>query len=59
MNVKPLRMALWGEGVLVHAMKAFLATTLDGGELSASCPGNSASWERAPGTYWIDGWWDP
>jgi len=50
MNVEPLRMVLQGEGVHVHAMKAFLTTALDGGELSASHPGYSTSSERTPST---------
>jgi len=43
-------MVLQGEGVPVHAMKAFLTTALDGGELSASNPAYSTSRERTPST---------
>ena len=50
MNVEPLRMVLQGEGVHMHAMKAFLTTALDGGELSASHSGYSTSSERTPST---------
>ena len=51
MNVESLRMILQGEGVPVHAMKAFLTTALDVGELSASHLGYSTSSERAHTTY--------
>jgi hypothetical protein len=37
----------------------FLASTLAGGEWSASHPGRLIPGERAPGTYWIGGWVDP
>jgi len=50
MNVEPLRTVLQGESVPVHAMKAFLTTALDGGELLASHPGFSTSRERTPST---------
>jgi hypothetical protein len=33
-----------------------LASALDGGEWSASCPGRFTSRERAPGTRYIGGW---
>ena len=59
MNVESLRMILQGEGVPVHAMKAFLTTALDVGELSASHLGYSTSSERAHTTYWRDGWLNP
>lgn len=51
MNVESLRTVLQCEGVPVHAMKAFLTTALDVGELSASHPGYSTSRERTYTTY--------
>jgi len=38
---------------------AFLTSTLDGGEWSASRPGRFTLRERAPGTHWIGGWVGP
>ena len=59
MNVEPLRTVLQGEGVPVHAMKAFLTTALDGGELSASHPSYSVPGVKVPSTHLIGGWVGP
>jgi hypothetical protein len=48
--------AYWGVDVQLHA---FLTSTLDGGEWSASHPGRLTPRERAPGTQWIGGWVGP
>jgi hypothetical protein len=46
-------MKTWGsEGV----DPPFLMSALDGGDLSASCPGRFTSRDRAPTTHWIGGW---
>jgi hypothetical protein len=44
--------AYWGSGGIAHA---FLTSTLDGGELSASIPDRFTPRERAPGTHCIGG----
>jgi hypothetical protein len=36
-----------------------LASTLVGGEWSASCPGRFTAGERTPGTHWIEDWVGP
>jgi hypothetical protein len=48
--------AYWGVEVELHA---FLTSTLDGGECSASRPGRFTSREKLPGTNWIGGWVGP
>jgi hypothetical protein len=40
-------------------LHAFLTSTLNGGEWSASRPGCFTPRERAPGTHWIGGWVGP
>jgi hypothetical protein len=44
---------MWGSGGIAPP---FLASALDGGGWSASCPGLFTSGERAPGTHWIGLW---
>jgi hypothetical protein len=45
--------AFWGMEVWHHA---FLTSTLDGGEWSASRPGRFTRREKAPGSLWIKDW---
>jgi hypothetical protein len=50
------------EGVLGewrYSSTPYLTSALDGGEWSASRPGHLTPRERAPGTYWIEGWAGP
>jgi hypothetical protein len=48
--------AYWRVDVWLHA---FLTSTLDGGEWSASLPGRFSPRESAAGTHWIGGWVGP
>jgi hypothetical protein len=48
--------AYGGVDVYIHI---FLSSALAGGEWSASRPGRFTPGERAPGTHWIGGWFDP
>ena len=48
MNVEPFRTVLQGKVAPMLAMKTFLTSALDGGELSASHPDYSTPRERIP-----------
>jgi hypothetical protein len=48
--------SIWETELYLHA---FLASTLDEGEWSASRPSGFTPKERAPGNHWIGGWMGP
>jgi hypothetical protein len=56
LNSAPRHEKLLGVEVQHHA---FLTSTLEGGECSASRPGRFTPGETSPRTHWIEGWVGP